>query len=179
MIKLSEQEIENAPDFMPVVGYEVLYEVGKEGSVWSLNYKRSGERKQLSPVPDKDGYLRVDLWKDGKRKNCKVHQLVLSAYLPKPSENLEVLHINSEVADNRLDNLAWGYHVENNNDPHRIALMTNHPDLSVLVLCVETGEVFPSAREASRQTGVHRGHISSCYNGKRKTAGGYHWQKLE
>lgn len=36
MIKLSKEQIENAPDFMPVVGYEGLYEVGKDGSVWRL-----------------------------------------------------------------------------------------------------------------------------------------------
>lgn len=45
MYKLSEQEIEKAPNFMPVVGYEGLYEVGKDGSVWSLNYLRTGQRK--------------------------------------------------------------------------------------------------------------------------------------
>lgn len=42
VINLSEQEIKNAPDYMPVVGYEGLYEVGKDGSVWSLNYLHTG-----------------------------------------------------------------------------------------------------------------------------------------
>ena len=114
MIKLSEQEIENAPDFMPVVGYEGLYEVGKNGTVWSLNYDRTGERKEMVPVPfTKYGHVAVKLSKDGKQKTHPIHQLVLNAYLPKPSEDLMVMHLNSTPPDNRLKNLAWGTNKEN------------------------------------------------------------------
>ena len=49
----------------------------------------------------------------------------------------------------------------------------NRKDLSKKVLCIETGEVFESAHEASRKTGIN--NISLACNGKRKTAGGYHW----
>ena len=179
MYKLSKKQIENAPDFMPVVGYEGLYEVGKDGSVWSLNYERTGQRRQLRPAPnDKCGHLNVVLCKDGKRKNLRVHQLVLNAYLPKPSDDLVAMHLDSEPTNNRLNNLAWGTCKENNNDPHHIALQTNHPAKSTPVLCVETGEVYPSAHEASRQTGIIRQSISACCNGKQKTAGGYHWKFL-
>lgn len=183
MYKLSKEEIENAPDYTPVVGYEGLYEVGKDGSVWSLNYNKTGQRRELKQsVLNKHEYLFVGLCKDGKRKCCTVHRLVLSAFLTKPSEDLEVLHINSEGWDNRLENLAWGTHNENLNDPHRKVLssevMTNHPDLSIPVLCVETGELYPSVSEVSRQTGIKRPSISACLNGRRKTAGGYHWRKV-
>jgi len=51
----------------------------------------------------------------------------------------------------------------------------NRKDLSKKVLCVETGEVFESAHEASRKTGVDFGNISKVCLGKLKTAGGYHW----
>ena len=46
------------------------------------------------------------------------------------------------------------------------------------VLCIETGEIFESVREASRKTGIN--HISSVCLGKKryKTAGGYHWKFL-
>ena len=182
MIKLSKEQIDAMPDFMPVRGYEGLYEVGKDGSVWSLNYKRTGQRKQLRSVSDKDRYLRVDLCKDGERKNCKVHQLVLNAFLPKPSEDLEVLHLNSIGADNRLENLAWGSHAENLNDSHYIDLMsevmTNHPDKSTPVLCVESGVVYPSCMEAERQTGIKQPSISACCNARRKSAGGFRWIKV-
>ena len=183
MFKLSKEEIENAPDYMAVEGYEGRYEVGKDGTVWSLNYHQTGQRKQLVPVPyNKHGYLSVGLCKDGRRKLIYVHQLILNAYIHKPSPEMEVLHLNSEPSDNRLRNLAWGTHKENLNDPHYKALQslvqTNHPATSTSVLCVETGEQYPSVREAARQTGIKYPSISFCINGKRKTAGGYHWAKV-
>lgn len=172
MINLSQEEIDAMPDYMPVVGFEGHYEVGKDGSLWSLNYKRSGQRKQMRPAPDKDGYLHVLLCKDGEQKTCRVHQLVLNAYYPKPSDDLEVLHQNSEPSDNRLENLAWGTHDENLNDPHYKALKFTP------VLCAETGGQYPSVHEASRQTDVDQSSISACLNGRRKTAGGFHWRKV-
>ena len=44
------------------------------------------------------------------------------------------------------------------------------------VVCVETGEVFSSIRQASRATGADPSAIAKCCNGKRKTANGYQWQ---
>ena len=184
MYKLSKEQIENAPDFLPVVGYEGLYEVGKDGSVWSLNYGRSGQRKQMIPVPyNKYGHLKVVLSKDGENKNYKVHQLLLNTYIPKPSPELVVMHIDSKPANNRLENLEWGTYTENNNDAHSKAsqslVHTNHPATSTSVLCVETGEQYPSVHEASRQTGIDQSSISKCLNGKLKTAGGFHWRNVK
>ena len=44
------------------------------------------------------------------------------------------------------------------------------------VLCVETGEVFESAHDAQRKTGVYQSNISMACNGKLKSAGGFHWK---
>ena len=43
------------------------------------------------------------------------------------------------------------------------------------VLCIETGEIFETMREASRKTGISIGNISMVCSGKRETASGYHW----
>lgn len=45
------------------------------------------------------------------------------------------------------------------------------------VMCVETGAVYESVSEASRQTGINRGNISACMYSERHRAGGYHWKK--
>lgn len=158
--------IEGYPDYM----------VSSDGKVWSLKY---GKMKELSPSTDKGGYLCVCLYKDGECKTYKVHRLVLNTFVPKPSEDLEVMHMNSTPSDNRLENLSWGTRKENNNDPHTIALHINRPDMSIPVLCVETGEVYPSAHEVERQMGIFQTSVSACCNGRQKTAGGYHWRKLE
>ena len=36
--------------------------------------------------------------------------------------------------------------------------------------------IFPSIREAERETGCNHGHICNCCKGKRKTAGNYKWR---
>lgn len=44
------------------------------------------------------------------------------------------------------------------------------------VLCIETGIIYPYIRKAQMETSISESHISSCCNGKLKTAGGYHWK---
>lgn len=44
------------------------------------------------------------------------------------------------------------------------------------VICLETGEIFESQAEASRQKNINQGNIGMCLKGKRNIAGGYHWQ---
>lgn len=51
-----------------------------------------------------------------------------------------------------------------------------HKDWSKKVLCVETGEIFESAKDAQRKTGIYQSSISNVCNGKLKTTGGYHWK---
>lgn len=47
------------------------------------------------------------------------------------------------------------------------------------VICLETGCSFVSAREAERQMNIHSTHIREVCNGKRNTAGGYHWKFID
>ena len=46
-------------------------------------------------------------------------------------------------------------------------------------LCLETGIVYATLREAERNTGADHSQISRCCKGLRFTAGGYHWQYPE
>jgi hypothetical protein len=86
----------------PVVGYEELYEVSYDGDVYSL-YKG----KDLKPGLNKNGYMYVMLYKDGKRKNCSIHRLIAQAFIPNPENKKEVDHINRNRTDNRVENLRW------------------------------------------------------------------------
>lgn len=43
-------------------------------------------------------------------------------------------------------------------------------------MCIETGIIYPSINEASRQTGADRNTIADVCKGKLKTAKGYHWK---
>lgn len=44
------------------------------------------------------------------------------------------------------------------------------------ILCVDTGIIYESTKEATRQTGIHNYAIRRVCYGQRKTAGGYRWQ---
>lgn len=44
------------------------------------------------------------------------------------------------------------------------------------VRCIETGVVYPSAREAERQTGCRHDCIGNCCNGRQKSTKGLHWE---
>lgn len=74
------------------------------------------------------------------------------------------------------------------NEKHKV-FMKNNYDISFLkqinekrkiqVLCIETGKVFDSLIEAGKFYNISIGNISSVLSGKRKTAGGYHWKRIE
>lgn len=44
------------------------------------------------------------------------------------------------------------------------------------VLCVETGVIYDSIRQVKSELGIN---CSSCCNGKRQTAGGFHWKFVD
>lgn len=74
-----------------IEGYEGKYKVSNLGDV--ISFKLNKE-KILKPGIDKDGYLRVGLCKNGKRKNYGIHRLVAEAFIPKIEGKEYVDHIN-------------------------------------------------------------------------------------
>ena len=131
------------------------------------------------------GYLYVTLYNNGKRKDYRVHRLILSTFNPREDmDKLQVNHKDEDKTNNHLSNLEWCTQKENINygtaltraalKNHEIQL--NHKAKSKQVLCVELNKIFPSLREVERQLGVNHADVSKVCNGKQKTAGGYHWQ---
>ena len=95
----------------PVKDYEGLYEVSNLGRVNSL-FTRKG--KIMKPKSEKDGYLRIGFWKEGKQKYYNVHRLVAESFcLEKEEYQNQINHINKIKSDNRLDNLEWVSNIEN------------------------------------------------------------------
>lgn len=95
-----------------------LYNVTGEGKVISLtsNWRGYGER-ELKQTLHPDGYMRVRLHENGKRKSHKVHTLMAEKYLgPKPITANEVRHLDGNRLNNHYKNLAWGTQKENAQD---------------------------------------------------------------
>ena len=145
--------------------YEGLYLVSNMRIVFSLITNR-----YLSLSFTKDGYLKVKL----QGQTELVHRLVALAFIPNPDGYPQVNHINEIKTDNRVDNLEWCSSKYNVNFGSRTKKATEK--FSRKVRCVETGKEYASAREAERETQILNSSINQVCNGKRKTAGGYHWE---
>ena len=118
-------------EWLPVVGYEGLYEVSNMGRVRSL--KRTVERqastgssthrypvagKLLALRPDRTGFYRsVGLCKNGVQRQHLVHSLVLTAFCgPRPPGHVGC-HGSLGSRNNTLPNLRWDTKSANARDP--------------------------------------------------------------
>lgn len=51
--------------------------------------------------------------------------------------------------------------------------------VSIKVECIETGEIFSSILEASQQKNINMSNLQLASRGIRKTAGGFHWKRVD
>jgi len=109
----------------PIPGYEGLYDVSDHGRLRSwLTRNPCGKRREEEPVvlaQTQKGceYNRVELRGNGKKNYCRVHMLVLAAFVGPRPEGHEGAHWNGDSRDNRLSNLRWATHAENEADKRR------------------------------------------------------------
>ena len=87
-------------EWRDIKGYEGLYQVSNLGRVRS-------KRKILKGTPDKDGYLRVALCKNGTRKYFGIHRLVAIAFIYNANNYPCVNHKDENKTNNRVKNLEW------------------------------------------------------------------------
>ena len=92
---------------MEIIGY-TEYLIYEDGRVWS---KKSN--KFLKPGTNREGYKHVILYKEGKTKDHRIHRLVAEHYIPNRENKPCVDHINRIKTDNRIQNLRWATHSEN------------------------------------------------------------------
>lgn len=98
----------------PILGYEGFYSINRRGQVLShARRKTPGKGNYPRPAlvmnPSLDGtfYYTVSLCKLGVRRTHKIHRLLAEAFIPRPSNTVEVNHKNGVRWDNRLRNLEW------------------------------------------------------------------------
>lgn len=138
--------------WLPVTGFEGLYEVSDLGNVRSL---LSG--KVLRPVLHSAGYLQVSL----KRRWYYVHRLVAAAFVA-GDNSLQVNHRNGRRDDNRASNLEWVTCSENHKHSYRELSRKPHA-LSRAVVLRKGDEVlaFPTQTSAANYLKTNAGHVSS------------------
>jgi hypothetical protein len=100
--------------FKDIPEYEGLYQVSNLGNVKSLAREMvKGKRKFISKEKilklgkDGAGYYFVNLYKNGKIKNFKIHKLVAITFLNHIPDRYRIVvdHIDNNPLNNRLENL--------------------------------------------------------------------------
>ena len=156
--------------FKEIEGYEGLYQVSNYGRVKSLHYGKERILRQQVNF----GYCCVYLRNQNKeRKNCLVHRLVAQAFIDNPNNLPQINHRDEDKTNNHVTNLEWctpkynaNYGTRNKRQGEKICKP---------VMCVETGVVYPSLKEAGEAVQGFKSNIWACCNNKH-TYKGYHWK---
>lgn len=173
---------ENNEIWKPVVGYEDYYEISSMGRVRSLDrydnlkHFRKGEIKTLTK--DKNGYLYVSLWKDGKQKVHKVHRLVALHFIPNPNNYPMINHKDENPSNPIYTNLEWCDGLYNQN--YGTVNERRGKSLSTPILEFDLNMNFikkwNGMKEIERETGILYQNISKCCRGVRKQCNGSIWK---
>lgn len=110
--------------WLPIVGYEGLYDVSNLGNIKSLSRKYLNAHNNIKnitgfimkQITDCDGYKVINLCKNGKKKMMKVHRLVAMSFIPNPENKPCIDHIDTNRCNNNYFNLKWCTYKENQNN---------------------------------------------------------------
>lgn len=93
------------------------------GEIYSARSNRTrgcAPPRRLSAKIERDGYMRVALSVDGKKRHFRVNRIVAQVYNGDPPTSKHVArHLNGNRLDNRAANVAWATQAENKADEVR------------------------------------------------------------
>lgn len=163
--------------------YNGLYQISNLGNIYS--YKTN---KILKNAKSGDGYLTIQLCKNGIIKTNKVHRLVANSFINNKNRYKEVNHIDGNKHNNNVSNLEWCNRSQNEIHAYKngLAKGSNKNKLAkdnkrakkVIQYNLDGIEIkkYDGIREASRLTNTNCGHIVSCCKKRLKSIGGYIWR---
>lgn len=168
--------------------YEGIYEVSSAGRVRSLPtiqhfvqgtayVERFFPGKVLKGYKNTNGYIYVDLHKDGSRIKRYIHQLVAEAFCEGYAEGFTVNHKNYIRTDNRAENLEW-MSIADNLAYSNTAI--NLPDNGRSVVQMDdNGNIiakYRTIKDASKSVGVSSTRIIYVCKGIYQHSAGYVWR---
>lgn len=177
MAELNEKEIfwiKNCGAMYPA-GYN-LREGGENGGKLSENTKSKISRANKGRVHT--AQARKNMSEAGKGRKCWWSGKKMPREAVEKAIKSRSGYKHSEETKLKMSQSHKGKTVPDSMRKHLSEMNKGKPThLSKGVMCVETGDTFICASEAERE--YKTGHIIEVCRGKRKTAGGYHWQYLQ
>ena len=165
-------------EWKDVIGYIGLYRISNIGNVKKLNKdKRSKPFRILKPIINKNGYLRVYLYKNKKGKPFFIHRLMLETFVGPCPMGMECRHLDGDRKNNKLNNLEWSTHITNMEDQIKHGTLfnkargtdhyfskLNEKQVGIIKYLLKTKILFQ--KEIGKIFGVSRMTISDIKNNK-------------
>jgi hypothetical protein len=170
--------------------FEGYYQASSLGRVRSLH---NGRVTIMRVQPDKRGYQKIKLQKEGKMLTTGVHRLVALAFHPNPHNLPEVNHKDGVTNNNKPSNLEWCTQqanvdhkmnvlftddkrrafAEKMRDPERCrkigdACRGSKNGFAKKVVDTATGQVFGCVGDAAQKYGYTYSQLKQWLNGRRK-----------
>ncbi len=95
----------------PVPEFEEQYWISQEGMIVSLKKGRL-----LKPWRERNGYVRVELYKAGRSRKFYLHSLLLTAFVGPRPYRCDACHLDGDQTNNSRWNLRWDSRIENGCD---------------------------------------------------------------
>lgn len=154
----------------PISGYEGKYMISNFGRVKSLNYRRTGKEKIMTPGKLRKNYLGVSLTINGKSKTFKVHRLVAEAFIPNTKNLPLVNHKDENTMNNCADNLEWCDNTYNvrYSQAKKVGQFRNNKLIKIWDVLTDV-----------EKEGFKKSAVCQCCKGNRIFHHGYQWCYIE
>ena len=150
-----------------IEGFDKYY-ISKTGQILDVDYNKTKKAKLLKQQTTLDGYKFVQLSKNGKIYNKKIHRLVAEAFIPNPNNLPQVNHKDENKTNNNVVNLEWVTAKYNTNYGTRTQRAVNKRKKKVLAYSLNGDFLFElDSMSSAEKLGFSQGHISLCCSGKR------------
>lgn len=189
--------------------YQNLSLVDMDGEVWKdvfnfpnycvSNYGRIKSKRKIAHTPTNAsymieerilkqylrlGYLKVELYVNGKKKSLMVHRVVLSSFTQIMPNDLTCNHKNEDKLDNNISNLEWMSLLDNINYGTRVDRMVETQKrlkskckrINQYLLNGKFIKSYESIKQAAEENSLSKSNIGMCCRKVRNQVGGFIWR---
>ena len=144
----------------PIDGSDGKYWITTFGRVFRAPCLKRPNWAELTGEPN-HGYVRIKLSIGSSIRRERVHRLVAKAFIENPENKPAVNHIDGNKQNNKLENLEWCTHSENEYHSYR-TLGKRHPrqlPKSVSIQAVKLRNAGITVREIAEKLGVSESFV--------------------